>query len=192
MVYIGQTACGMLKRKQGHIARSRSGDRGHRLYLDMRKYGPDAFRFDELCCCLRSESLSTMEKHFIKEYDSFERGYNMTRGDGHVSDEAREKISLALRGREVTWSNKAWETRRKRPGKRPSDYVAKGASNTKSKSYIARDPAGTEILFSGLNQFCKQRGLTKKCLLDTLVGKQRHHKGYSLLCKVQRSSPMGE
>lgn len=150
----------------------------------MRKHGVENFKFEVLCCSLKPEYLDELERHFIVEHNSFERGYNMTCGGDSVSDETRKKLSAALKGRTIYWAHKLWDTRRGNPNaKNPKDYVAKGASHTKAKSYLVRLPDGREIKIKGMNQFCKENGLSFCLMLAVLHGKQSHHKGYSLLAR---------
>lgn len=183
-VYIGQTRHGLARRKGEHIHRFNLGERNHKLYQAMRKHGLDKFKFETLCCSLKVEYLDELEKFFIEQFNSFRHGYNMTCGGDTVSDETRQKISKAHKGRKVTWLDKVWAIRRLNPdAKHPADHVLSGAANTNSRSYLVRKPDGTEIVVKGLNQFCKEFGLTKKCLFDILAGKQSHHKGFSLLAR---------
>jgi len=183
-IYIGKTIQGLARRRSEHIHRFNLGERNHKLYLAMRKHGLENFKFEVLCCALKIEYLDQLEIQFIKEYNSFNRGYNMTCGGEAIAEETRRKIGLAHKGRKVTWAQKGWITRRNNPdAKHPKDYVAKGANNTNSKSYLVRFPCGKEDRISGLNQFCKANSLTKKCLLATLGGDQYHHKGFSLLAR---------
>lgn len=183
-VYIGQTRQGLARRKGEHIHRFNLGERDHKLYRAMRKHGIENFKFEVLCSALKLEYLDQLEVEFISQFNSFHRGYNMTCGGDSVSDETRAKIGAALKGRKITWYDKVVASRIANPNrKKAKDFVAKGAANVNSKSYLVRFPDGEEKIVSGLNQFCKEHGLTKKCLLDILEGKQRHHKGFSLLAR---------
>lgn len=182
--YIGQTRQGLARRRGEHVHRFNLGERDHKLYQAMRKYGIENFKFEVLCNCLKPEYLDEMERHFVAELNSFENGYNMTCGGDGTADETRKKLSAALRGRKILWADKLWATRRNNPNaKHPKDYVAKGANSTLAKSYLVRLPSGDEIRVKGMNQFCKERGLSFCLMLAVLDGKQRHHKGYSLLAR---------
>lgn len=183
-VYIGQTRQGLARRRGEHMHRFNLGERDHKLYQAMRKHGIENFKFEVLCNCLKPEYLDEMERHFIVEFNSFERGYNMTCGGDAVSDETRQKLSTALKGRRILWADKLWATRRNNPNaKRPKDYVAKGANNPNAKSYLVRLPDGEERRVKGLKHFCKEHGLSFNLMLAVLYGKQHHHKGYSLLAR---------
>ena len=176
-IYIGQNRVGV-SRWNGHLALLRKGERTHNLYKAMRKYGVENFEFSELCCALKVRYLNELEVHFIREYDSFNHGYNMTCG-GEVSEATRDKLSRVLTGRSVTWVAKGWITRRASPNyRRATEYVAKGADNPNARTYKVRLPSGEEQIIKGLNQFCKDHGLTKKSFLTKPV-----HRGYSLLVR---------
>lgn len=183
-VYIGQTRNGLHRRKGEHISRFNLGERDHKLYRAMREHGIDKFEFAVVCIADKAEDLDRLEIEFISKFKSVERGYNMTCGGDTISDEARRKISAAHKGRKITWYDKVVASRIANPNrKKAKDFVARGSSNVNAKSYRIRFPGGDERVICGLNQFCKEYGLTKKCLLDILDGKQHHHKGFTLLAR---------
>lgn len=71
----------------------------YKFYRSIRKYGWDSFDWSVVYQSYdREHTLNVMEKYFIKEYDSYNNGYNSTLGgDGCfgliLSAEARKKIS---------------------------------------------------------------------------------------------------
>lgn len=172
-----------------HINRYRRGDRDHKLYQAMRKYGAEAFSVVLLCSVFRKEDLLLFEKAFIDFYDTFENGYNMTRGGDMVSDETREKIRSKMIGRKITWYDKILASRFANPNRKdPKDYVAKGADNTNAAAYTVKFPDGHIETFKGLRAFCKQHNLSHNLLLAVLKGTQTHHKGFVLLSKFNDQS----
>lgn len=102
-VYIGYTSKSIKTRMNEH--RSGSNKRNTKLYAAIRKYGWENFKFDIIYQSLDGQHcLKTMEKYFIKEYDSLNNGYNLTEGgDGTLgnnpSEETRIKMSLSHRGK---------------------------------------------------------------------------------------------
>ena len=186
-VYIGQTRQGLARRRSEHVARFNLGERDHKLYQAMRKYGLEAFEFSELCSVLKPEYLDEVEAVIIAQHNSFHRGYNMTCGGDSMSDETRVKISAALTGRVVTWGEKVGATRRAM-GIKMAGKVPAGALNSNARSYLVRDPDGVEHTVTGLRAFCKPRGLDHKTMLDTLKSKQRHHKGFAILSRFNGQS----
>ncbi len=145
----------------------------------MRKHGIENFSFSELCSVLDEKFLDELEIEFIKEHNSFVRGYNSSAGGGSTSPETRKLLSKIFKGRTVTWGEKIGATRKAR--KYDMSYVARGAANSNAVAYRARTPNGVEVLLKGLRTFCKERGLSHNLMLATLQGTQRHHKGYVLL-----------
>ena len=77
-----------------------------KFYCALRKYGWDNFDWTVLYQSKDKEHcLNVMESHFIKEYNSFEDGYNMTFGgeavmfDRRHSPETKEKMRLSHEGK---------------------------------------------------------------------------------------------
>lgn len=105
--YIGKTTKELDVRINGHIYTSRQGT--SHLSKAIRKYGFESFEIsvleDSICT---EELLNHQEIYWICLYDSFNTGYNMTRGgEGHsgkeVSVETRSKISESIKkiGKEI-------------------------------------------------------------------------------------------
>lgn len=180
-VYIGQTIQGLARRKGEHIHRFNLNERDHKLYLAMRKHGIDNFKFETLCCALNEHHLDDLEKHFITEYNSFNRGYNMSCGGDSVSQETRDKLSRSLTGRKITWYDKIVESRKRNPNrKQAKDFVAKGADNVNSKTFLIVYPNGKEEYIKGMRQFCIKNGLSHCLMWAVLKGLQNHHKGFKV------------
>lgn len=88
-IYIGQTSGTIEKRFKEHIKQSKYNDTFH-LYRAMRKYGIENFEIEEIEEC-EDSLLSQKEKYYIKYFDSYKNGYNMTiGGDGVVKYDYRE------------------------------------------------------------------------------------------------------
>lgn len=142
-VYIGLTTQGLLQRQREHICRFNRGERDHKLYNAMRKYGIESFSFEPICSALLEEHLKELEIYFITEYNSFNRGYNMTTGGDTVSFEIRQKISKSHKGRKITWYNKILTSRSKNTNDKTRKY------HTLLTSY------GTTFEVRDLTSFCK-------------------------------------
>jgi group I intron endonuclease len=72
------------------------------LKKSIQKYGKEFFDKDILCYCADENELNEKEIFFIKKYDSYGNGYNMTRGgEGKLgfrpSKAQLEKMSLAIK-----------------------------------------------------------------------------------------------
>lgn len=75
-----------------------------------KKYGQDAFIYEVVCLCEPNE-LNQKEEEYIELYDSFNNGYNCTKGGSgmlgyHHTDEAKEKIGVAFRGKKLSEEHK--------------------------------------------------------------------------------------
>lgn len=77
-VYIGKTFSSIEKRFKQHVSDSKK-DRCEKrpLYNAMNKYGVDKFHIEEIG---KFENLEEMEIKYIKEYNSYNSGYNATLG----------------------------------------------------------------------------------------------------------------
>lgn len=89
--YIGKTENDIALRWQQHIYNMSNGVQYH-LYNAMRKYGLENFVFEILESNLEGDKLSTKEIEYIKLYDSFKNGYNMTIGGDGTTKYSHEDI----------------------------------------------------------------------------------------------------
>jgi len=98
--YIGQTVKSLKHRIQRHIQRCKSNGNFY-FHNALRKYGFDNFQWEILCECESKEEMDEMEFHYIKQYDSYNNGYNMTWGGDKgtwgwkPSKETKQKMSEA-------------------------------------------------------------------------------------------------
>jgi group I intron endonuclease len=180
--YVGQSRQGLARRKSEHVHRFNLGERDHKLYQAMRKHGLESFQFEVLCHARRPEYLDGLERHFIERFNCFQRGYNMTCGGDGVADETRAKLRAIFKGRKLPWAWKIVEARR-RNGTFGGQYGRKGADSNLAKTYLVQMPDGSQQTVKGINQFCKEHGLSKTAMLHILSGRQRTHRGYSLLAR---------
>lgn len=94
-VYIGQTIHELGLRLAQHKRRADTIDNAHRkLYNAMKKYGKEKFYIELLEDCVPIDELNDKEIHYIKAYNSFERGYNSTAGGDSKAIYKDEDISL--------------------------------------------------------------------------------------------------
>lgn len=102
-IYVGQTK-DYHDRIVSHVSSLKRGCAANKhLQRAWDKYGEAAFQFSVLEYC-DVDKLDQREIYWIQQKDSFNLGYNMTLGGGGIrgyqpTDETREKISVALRGR---------------------------------------------------------------------------------------------
>ena len=83
-IYVGQTYSTAEHRWRTHLNAWNGNRHCVALYSAFDKYGVDNFEIEEIEQC-EKDQLNDREKYWIKYYDSYENGYNLTRGgDGNV------------------------------------------------------------------------------------------------------------
>lgn len=100
--YVGSSK-NIYLRLKNHFAKLKSNNhRNKHLQNAFNKYGEEFFTYEILCFC-EIENLFEIENKFIKEFDSFNNGFNQScnarspEGYKH-SEESRLKISIAKKG----------------------------------------------------------------------------------------------
>lgn len=78
-VYIGQTITPLNQRMSKHYSRANTEENPTGLHAAMKKYGRDNFDVEIVCEC-STEELDDKERYYIEFYDSYNSGYNLTRG----------------------------------------------------------------------------------------------------------------
>lgn len=80
-VYIGQTSQSVAVRFSQHMKPSTTKQRGtYKIYNAVNKYGKENFYYEILEEHLTSEQADEREVYYIKQFNSYENGYNSTRG----------------------------------------------------------------------------------------------------------------
>jgi group I intron endonuclease len=101
-IYIGYDS-NWPNRKQSHIYHTKN--RNQYIYQALRKYGIENFTWEPIYQSKNGKHcLQVMESYFIKEYDSFNTGYNLTLGGegtlGRPTQQStKNKISQALKNK---------------------------------------------------------------------------------------------
>ena len=90
-MYIGQTIQDFEKRWKSHISALNRGDNEY-LQRSWNKYGEDAFKFKAIHYCDELDILNDLEKYYIKKYDTYNNGFNMTEGGDYFLNEIPEEI----------------------------------------------------------------------------------------------------
>jgi group I intron endonuclease len=181
-VYVGQTIQSLARRKGEHIYRMKSGERNHKLYMALRKYGTGNFAWLIIRKCDSHEELNNMEMFYIKFFNSYNRGYNMNPGGYSVGEETRKKLSSIFKGRVNTWSSRSAATRKINfEAGLFTMETAKGALNVNSKSYVITDKDGIEHNVKGLRAWCREWDkdvLIHNNLVCCAKGLYKTYKGY--------------
>jgi len=203
-VYIGQTTHTLARRKTQHLNAMKR--KSYKLYQALLKHGPANFIWSKLDSAYNKEALNEKEIYYINEYNSFNKGYNMTeggtnsigavgelnamyglKGSDHpaygniLSEEARQKISASKKARKHTESAK-----RKMSETRKNSGMYVGANNpnygkprhNETKSKIATTLKGRFI--GALNPNAKKYSIETPTgeiiLIDCLASFCREHK----------------
>jgi group I intron endonuclease len=151
--YIGYTKTSIATRLKQHI---RAAKKGQKTYFSnaIRKYGTDNIITEcvEILDCENNTLPQKREKYWIEFYDSFENGYNLTKG-GEGGDtwtknpnkeETRKKLKETSTGRRhtSTTKNKMREIAYNR-GPMPREYIEKAEAKRQIKratgEYISKD-----------------------------------------------------
>ena len=65
---------------------------------------------------------------------------------------------------------------------------ADNVQHSLARSYIVENVStGERQTIFNLRAFCRQLGLNRSCLKDTLTGKRKQHKGYKLIERIKRT-----
>lgn len=75
-----------------------------KIYHALKKYGQETFTYETLDVATNQEELNFLEEIYMLCFDSRENGYNIKEGGSHGkhSEETKQKISIANRGRKQT------------------------------------------------------------------------------------------
>ena len=208
--YIGQTTQSLNKRISNHVTDAFLGRDNMYFHKAIKKYGKDNFEWEIVGKYSSLDELNEAEKYFIRKYNTFKNGYNLTEGgEGllgcsgklapmygrHLSKEAKQKIGTAHKG-----SKRSKESKRKmseaKKGKKLSKKhkealkgLHRGNNSVLAKKYMLITPEGENILIHGLIEFCKtyeKDDLNYKSLSACATGKYKQHKGYR--CRYYKSS----
>lgn len=184
--YVGITARALDTRWLEHCARAREGTRtSSRLYLALRKYGPEAFTREVIATADTQEQARSLECAFIKQLDTFANGYNANEG-GHgwliVPPEMRKKIGDAQRGKVIPAESRAKMSAaklgRSECAENFGDHTQKGAANPRAIWFAISCPDGPLRIGAGLRAFIRDHNLSSRHLKDRGVSK-----GFYLLDK---------
>lgn len=101
--YVGQTIRDVNIRYKEHLEEALYTNRNLHLYNSIRKYGISNFKLDIIETNIFDEkTLNEKEIYYIQLYNTYENGYNNTKGGGgvkgyHHNNETKNKISKAVK-----------------------------------------------------------------------------------------------
>ena len=181
-VYIGQTVCDFHKRQIKHFSKANAEKPSMHFHKALKKYGKDVFIWEIIEQCQSKQELDDMEFHYIKQYDSFKNGYNMTLGGegtiGRVCDASvRLKISNSKKGTLASEETRAKLSRMHR-GKTKLEAHVKNVANSVSRYWEITYPDGNIITIRNLEEFCRNNNLLPSGLAHVAYGRRAHYKGF--------------
>ena len=154
--YIGQSV-NIKQRKQQHFAELRHNThRNAYLQNAFNKHGENAFEFKLIKAC-KPRYLNRFEKLYIKIYDSYDNGYNLTEGGENppilkgknnpmygrkLPRETKQKISEALKGKKHTPEARQ-KMSKANSGENNPMYACKHTQETKQK--ISKTKSGKSL-----------------------------------------------
>ena len=104
-VYIGQTSRELKQRMWAHYKSVRSGSETN-FHNALRKYPKESFQWEVIATTDNNDDLNQLEVQFIKEYDSFKSGYNMTEGgDGGFTYKKGTEMYDRIKHKLGKWKN---------------------------------------------------------------------------------------
>jgi group I intron endonuclease len=121
-VYIGQTIRTLAARFNSHCHNKKTA-----ISLAIIKYGKESFTIEELAVANSKEELNNLEKSLIESNNTISpNGYNLAFGGdcgGKPSEETRQKMSLAKKGKLGNNKGKHWKVLN-----RPKEYKSRNLS----------------------------------------------------------------
>ena len=155
------------KRKYAHKHKSKTDDYQY-FHNAIRKYGWESFDWEVLYSSEDKEHCLLMEKHFIREYNCFGNGFNLTLGGegtfGWIhTDETKLKISTSNKGKKLSDEHKKLLSE-KHKGKISPNKGRKFSEETKLKMSASK-----------LGK--KRDEETKKKIAEKLLGRVSPNKG---------------
>jgi hypothetical protein len=196
-IYIGQTI-DLQKRWYKHQSVSRDQNYNYPLYNSMRKYGIENFEIEIIDQCDDIFECNNLEELWIERRQSRNKdiGYNISKGGDNkeISEETRQKMSLAMAGEKNPFYGKkhSEETKRKiaeaRRGTKTSEEVKQKMSETRkgegngmygknhtqeSKDKIAK---GREGKYEGENSPMFGRKKSEETIKKTVETRKRNKK----------------
>lgn len=135
--YVGQTIFTLEQRKASHLSQASRVANNMYFHNSIRKYGIDGFDWEVLEDGLLDEELRDKEIFYIKKYDTFNNGYNLTLGgEGCHGYKHTEEMKKYLSGLKVGIKASP-ETRRKMSvshmGRPPTTKGMKFSDETRKK-----------------------------------------------------------
>lgn len=165
-VYIGQTTQTLHKRRIRHESGSRRKKPTIHFHRALKKHLLENFQWGILECCDDKEQLDQMEYHYIRQFNTYKKGYNSSLGGegscGRIcKDITKEKISKTKIGIPLSKEVVAKISKGLLGVKKSSAHVRKVAY-AKSKYWKITYPNGDEEVIRNLSAFCRVHNLSDR------------------------------
>lgn len=140
--YVGYTKKTMVERLEEHIEGALEGSERH-FHRAIRKYGVENIVSEQLCETTTKQAAKRKERYYVKQFDTFKNGYNMTHGGdgGNTTEKYSEEEMKDLSNRRSMLQSGMKNSRAKPDITKQMivDAVVKYAiENNKSGDYILR------------------------------------------------------
>ena len=180
--YIGQCRFGINRRKRQHIDRAFKKNRQTLFCTALRDLGPEDFEWSiletvdpSLSPEMLQEQLNFLERHYVKVYNSYNNGYNMSPGgDGGVrykyaTLEEKEQAKRKRKNAKRAANREAWRKRQKekrdanREARRKRQRELRAANREKVNArQNAKRAANREAWMKAFNERKRKRKENKK------------------------------
>ena len=179
-IYIGQTIKELSKRKSAH--ESKANNPASHFHKAIRLYGKESFIWEVVEECNSKEEMDLKETFYIKQYDSINKGYNMTSGgEGTINRvcglSTREKISRSKIGKPLSAKHKELLSSMRR-GKSKSKSHILSVAESKSKVWKITFPDLHVETIRNLSKFCRTHHINDNGMRLVANGSRKHHKGF--------------
>lgn len=170
-VYVGFSA-NPQRRWSGHKCAALTTKRPNKFYKAIRKYGWENFTKEIICQSKDyNHLLSEMEPYFIKKYNSYKNGYNMTIGGN--SGNGEYKIGFKHKRKSIAKMSK---TKRLK-------YLSGETVPVNRKQYILISPKNETFIINGSLE-CLKYGISPSAMKGTLYTcrpvSRGKHKGWQM------------
>jgi group I intron endonuclease len=188
-MYIGRTT-NLKEKMRIHMKRALNNKHNSHFHNAIRKYSKENFKWKIIAKCFSKEELNNVEIEMIEKYNTFENGYNLTRGgEGRFgyshTEETKKKISEAERGEKNHMYGKRGsncpnfgKTHSKKTKKRMSE-AKKGENHTFYSKHCSKK---TKEKMS-LAQIGGKNHNAKKYVITTPEGKEIFVHGIANFCR---------
>ena len=194
--YVGKTS-NINTRLKEHIRNAlKHSHNNHHLYNAIKKYGSNNFITKSIYSSKDNEHILNLEKYFIREYDTYQNGYNMTYGGEGIigykhSEITKNKISEIKNKNYVKKNHPMYGKHHDKETKLKISNSLRGnilSIDTKEKilkklckkKYKITYPSGKIQIVNNLNLFCKQNNLDNSCMYKVAKNIRFNHKKFKV------------